>query len=54
MKMEKSQTYTPEFRESSVKLALDSDQSIKQTAEAFLWFWEEKTEENFTFSKCQN
>ncbi len=33
MKTEKSQTYTPEFRESSVKLALESDQSIKQTAE---------------------
>ncbi len=33
MKPEKSQTYTAEFRESSVKLALDSDQSIKQTAE---------------------
>jgi transposase len=33
MKMEKPQTYTPEFRESSVKLALDSNQPIKQTAE---------------------
>jgi transposase len=33
MKMEKSQIYTPEFRESSVKLALDSNQSIKQTAD---------------------
>ena len=33
MKTEKSQTYTPEFRESSVKLALDSGQSIEQTAE---------------------
>jgi transposase len=33
MKTEKSQRYTPEFRESSVKLAIESDQSIKQTAE---------------------
>jgi len=33
MKTEKSQTFTAEFRESSVKLALDSDQTIKQTAE---------------------
>jgi transposase len=33
MKMEKPQTYTAEFRESSIKLALESDQSIKQTAE---------------------
>ena len=33
MKTKRSQTYTSEFRESSVKLALDSDQSIKQTAE---------------------
>ena len=33
MKTEKSQTYTSEFRESSVKLALESDQPIKKTAE---------------------
>ena len=32
MKKEKSQTYTPELRESSVKLALDSGLSIKQIA----------------------
>ena len=33
MKTEKPQTYTAEFRESSVKLALESDQPIKKTAE---------------------
>ena len=33
MKIEKTQTYTAEFRESSVKLALESDQPIKKTAE---------------------
>ena len=33
MKTEKPQTYTTEFRKSSVKLALESDQPIKKTAE---------------------
>ncbi len=33
MKMENPQTSTSEFRKSSVKIALDSDQSIKQKAE---------------------
>ena len=33
MKTEKSQTYTAESRESSVKLALESDQTIQKTAE---------------------
>ena len=37
MKTEKPQTYTAEFRESSVKLALESDQSIKTTADGLLF-----------------
>jgi len=32
--MEKSQTYTSEFRQSSAKLAIESDQPIKHTAES--------------------
>lgn len=33
MTREKSQNYTSEFKASSVKLAIESDQSIKKTAE---------------------
>ena len=33
MSIEKPKTYPPEFRESSVKLAIESDQPIAQTAQ---------------------